>query len=823
MNKISKIKSIRNMAIFKDFEWDNVVKDKNEKIQTFKDINIIYGRNYSGKTTLSRIFRAFETGILSDKYVNSEFQLSFEGNTKLTQNEIDQKQDFRVFNSDFIDENLSFIHNENGMIEPFAILGEDNQKISQEIKSIQEELGIDSEDEKTGLYKKLYDKKQEYTNAESSYNMKSNKLNINLTEKARKIKNEDVGFPIPDYNINKLKHDIDEVLKSSFVQKSNQELDSLKKTLNEEEKSRINIISFSSKFSDLKNKTKGLLEKKVDSADKIKELVESALLNSWVEKGIPLHEGRRTCAFCGQPITEERISQLQKHFDKEMEVFQKDLESELNKINAERESLENIYKNQNKTFFYATLQPETETAIDNLKQTASKYIESLEELSKQIKDKKQNVFRSVEFIEPYDYTQSLKDSIMKYNECVNNSNTFGQSLKEKKEDAKRILLLNAIKQYSDDSKYLDSVASIVEAEKDKEIKKTEFEELQKLVNQKENTLKEKKRALNDEEKGANKVNEYLSNFFGYDFLKLVAQKEMSEREDTKHYIFEIQRNGEKAYNLSEGECRLVAFAYFMAKLNDVDTKEKKPLIWIDDPICSLDANHVFFVYSLIYSEIAKKDIYSQLFVSTHNLDFLKYLKMLSKKEEFRQENIDKYRMFFLLERRGEESRLILMPEYIKNYVTEFNYLFNEIYKCSKIDNPSDENYPSVYNFGNNARKFLEIYLFYKFPDSEGKKQKMIKFFGSESDIPRFINSRITNEYSHLEEGGIERATIPIEVSEFKKDAQLILDRIKILDKEQYESLLKSIGETNTDAGKQSPDCGFSHKPKETAYNVHAAV
>lgn len=791
MNKISKINAIKNMAVFKDFKWDNIVKDKDGNIQTFKDINIIYGRNYSGKTTLSRIFRAFETGVLSDKYVNSEFQLLSDGNTELTQKEVSQKQDFRVFNSDFIDENLSFIHNENGKIEPFAILGEDNQKISQEIKNIQEELGKNTDEEKTGLYKELDDKKQDYTNAESSYNMNNANLNRDLTAKARKIKNEEVGFPIPDYNINKLKQDIDEVLKSSFIQKNNQELDSLKKTINEEEKSRINTISFSSKFSDLKNEIKSLLEKKVGSADKIKELVESALLNSWVEKGIPLHKGRKTCAFCGQPITEERISQLQKHFDKEMEVFQEDLESELNKINAERASLENIYKNQNKTFFYAALQSEAENAIDNLKQVASKYIESLERLSKQIEDKKQNVFRSVEFIEPYDHTQSLKDSIMKYNECVNNSNAFGQSLKEKKEEAKRILLLNAIKQYSDDSKYLDSVASIVEAEKDKETKKTEFEKLQKLVNQKENTLKEKQRALNDEEKGANKVNEYLSNFFGYNFLKLVAQKEMTETEDTKQYIFEIQRNGEKAYNLSEGECRLVAFAYFMAKLNDVDTKGKKPLIWIDDPICSLDSNHVFFVYSLISSEIVLNDMFRQLFITTHNLDFLKYLKRLKSNFLKSDPSKEKQKAYFILERNGESTELKVMPNYMKEYITEFNYLFKAIYDCANAE-LNEDTYPYFYNFSNNARRFLEIYLFYKYPDNSEERKKQESFF--KGKLPVFLNERITNEYSHSA-GTLERSSIPVEypVTEMKKDAQLILDCIEKHDNEQYKALLNSIG------------------------------
>jgi len=58
---------------------------------------------------------------------------------------------------------------------------------------------------------------------------------------------------------------------------------------------------------------------------------------------------------------------------------------------------------------------------------------------------------------------------------------------------------------------------------------------------------------------------------------------------------------------------------------------------IDDPISSLDSNHVFFVFSLIDSIIAKPKKYTQLFISTHNLDFLKYIKITT----HNQSNLDK--------------------------------------------------------------------------------------------------------------------------------------------------------------------------------------
>ena len=127
--------------------------------------------------------------------------------------------------------------------------------------------------------------------------------------------------------------------------------------------------------------------------------------------------------------------------------------------------------------------------------------------------------------------------------------------------------------------------------------------------------------------------------------------------------------GKKAYNLSEGERNLVAFAYFVTKLEDVHTKSTKPIIWIDDPISSLDSNHIFFIFSLIDQHVVAKEQWTQFFISTHNLDFLRYLKRL---------HSGKQRTWFLIERQGDQSCLRSMPKYMKDHVTEFNYLFHQI-------------------------------------------------------------------------------------------------------------------------------------------------
>jgi wobble nucleotide-excising tRNase len=294
-------------------------------------------------------------------------------------------------------------------------------------------------------------------------------------------------------------------------------------------------------------------------------------------------------------------------------------------------------------------------------------------------------------------------------------------------------------------------------------------------------------AAKDESRGADLVNKHVADFFGHDELKLVAEG------SAPNVKFKVQRDGKEAKNLSEGECSLISFCYFIAKLED-EMKDKvkgtQLIIYIDDPISSLDGNHIFFMFSLIESIIAKPKNYGQLFISTHNLDFLKYLKRLTIPDGSQQLS------HFLIERRHKQndkrSFVTIMPTHIREYVTEFNYLFGQIYEVykevkgdrkAKIDN----SYNQFYNLPNNIRKFLECYLFYKFPNNTNPLNNLPRLF--DGTVPTLIN-RVINEYSHLTY--IDRGWKPIDVDEVEECAKIVIEKIKEKDPDQFAALLESI-------------------------------
>jgi len=75
--KVKKIKKIKNLATYNNFQWQ-------DNCQEFGQYNFFYGWNYSGKTTLSRIFRYLETKTQHPDFSNAVFSLETD-NGNITQ------------------------------------------------------------------------------------------------------------------------------------------------------------------------------------------------------------------------------------------------------------------------------------------------------------------------------------------------------------------------------------------------------------------------------------------------------------------------------------------------------------------------------------------------------------------------------------------------------------------------------------------------------------------------------------------------------------------------------------------------------------------
>jgi wobble nucleotide-excising tRNase len=792
---ISKFKEIHDLAVFRNFIWDKSVIQAGE-VKKFQNINIIYGRNYSGKTTLSRILSAIERRCISEKYINSKFCVTFDDETEIHEDNLRKEGiEVRVFNHDFITENLKFIVNPNEGVAPFAVLGELNNETETEIRRLELELGSNDEGRETGLFDTLKILDRELTNAKSNYFTRKNALEKKLSEKAidreRGIKyNSEINSDI-NYNRPKLDIDIETVSGDAFQSLTTENKSDLKTLIHEKTLAQIPPLpKLTLSLNTLSKGTELLVKQEIGESERIEELVKESLLNNWVKQGVTFHKGKReNCAFCGNNIEEDRWSLLEKHFDEESLKLEEQINVMVSKIEDEISFVSEYFK-PNKYNFYSSYHGKIDELTEQYDKAVAIYKIQLGNLIEQLEKRKSEIIRARAFIEVNDSSHFVEQVANSYESMRVSTNEASETLNYKQRDAKDLLRLQEVYEFLNDIDYSGEVESIEDLRNIFETAEDNHKAVSERIADGQQKIQEIKNLLKDEVKGALQVNAYLNNFFGHIFLSLKAiEDRVDPTSPVIKYRFEIFRGEEKAYNLSEGECSLIAFCYFMAKQSDIETKDKKPIIWIDDPISSLDSNHIFFIYSLIRSEIVNKGKFEQLFISTHNLDFLKYLKRLTgyflndngKNQEYS-------RSFFIVERQGEDSNIRIMPKFMKDYVTEFNYLFKQIYDCAMIAEIDDSNFTIFYNFGNNARKFLEIYLYYKYPDNASGHEKRTKFFGEE--LHSTIVERVINEYSHLE-GGLERGSTPISDAEITMCAKLILNKLKE-DHDQYESLIKSI-------------------------------
>ena len=787
---IKKFKTIKNLAVFRDFDWDTSVLDSQGRVQQFSQVNVIYGRNYSGKTTLSRMMRAFETGKLSDKYGAYSFSIETEAGT-LTECSYQKKPLLvRVFNYDFIRDNLGFVIDQNSSIAPFAVLGEDNEKIEAKIRIIMDELGSDVDGERTGLYavkeaayKKFTDVHAKLADAVSSLEKKKNKK---ATDRKVGIKYRSDRFGNQNYNIRNLESDIATVLEETYIQLSTAQIEQYEKYLTEIELGTPKKICAPELRIDTIAKTVSeLCVRSINNSNKIQELLSNIALQAWVKQGLEHNKGRKCCAFCGQPLTDSRWAELFSHFDEESEKLNQDLLAVQESILREKACVENGF-NPNAAEFYSDYTDKLQALIYLYKVECEKYLSALDTLSEFVERRLTCLHQPIEFdfsIPEFTFNQIFDE----YQEIRKQSIEHATGITTRKAEAQKQLRLAEVYDFVITIGYSDAISHIQELKMEEKAAQHEIEQAEDSISQKQLEILTLRRQQNDEEKGAVKVNEYLRTFFGHRYLSLVAKTQ--GRDDQKQVYFEIERNGEKAFHLSEGEKSLIAFCYFVAKLDDVETIGKQPIIWIDDPISSLDSNHIYFVYSLITQKILARDCYEQLFITTHNLQFLKYLRVLSINNHSK-DGKGVNRSNFLIERKRNISVLKVMPNYLKNHGTEFNHWFDCIFQCANQIEITDENIYLFESFGNNARKFLETYLYYRYPDKKDFNTHLKRFFG-EYDIPQILVRKVSDEQSHAD-GDLESHNLPFDEPETIAAAKLILERLEAIDKEQYEALIESI-------------------------------
>lgn len=739
MALIKNIKSLSDFGVFQNSAWD--------ELADFKRFNLIYGWNRCGKTTLSRVFSScekkslFHPDVFKQYPVNGEFELILSDKTQIKSKEIEKSNlSIRVFNQDFIDDNVSFEANKssNGIVylSEGDIESKNNlERIFKENKTFKAKADLDKKNRES--------KEKIKTSFLQSVGREVSNVLFDKTYNRTKVESR-----IKEQGIDKIK---------TLVLKNNEKVTYEEKVKRKAGKAVSNYKSFDIKtlwFGDLDaiyNHIKRLLSKEIVS-ETIEKLKNDEELNNWMKKGFEIHKSKDEfgkCLFCESHISNKLFDTLSKHFSKDYVELQTDIELFINfskKLKLQQIPSENIEIYPELRIDYTSKAEKLNSSIKAFTNWLFMHSESL------LDEKNRNPFDKdlVEMLEkPRDFEKEINESISELNKVINKHNKLvvghNDEVSRSKEKLELHIIALAISE-GDFQKMEDEYLSAVELEQSSaEELRVNQEEIEKI----ENETSQISGALG-------KINLHLKSYFGKDEMTLDLDH------SKKGYL--IYRDGIPATNLSEGEKTAIAFSYFIVKTEERDFKISNSIIFIDDPISSLDSNFVYHSFSLIKEHFQGA---KQLFVSTHNFHFFNLLK-----EWFIQRNNKVIKSNVNLKSRGVEvkaipcelymiesfydndkrkSNLKLLDPTLRKFKSEYHFLFSYINQFLK----KSPEYGDLYTIGNISRRYFEIYADFKIPNSSNPRQKMEELSKEANSNGASISMtdlgkvyKLINEFSH---------------------------------------------------------------------------
>jgi len=414
--KIKKIKKIKNLATFNYFQWQ-------DNCQEFSRYNFFYGWNYSGKTTLSRIFRCLEIKTKHSDFPNAEFSIETD-NVNITQQDIFRDYPIRTFNEEFVEDNFQW-NNEKAEIDPVLILGKEAKDLEVKAKEFSK-----SKNEKEGF---LEESRKEKETIERN-------LDNSLTERASEIRNI-LGVANPkEFDKNKLDEKINLIQNSypDYILTNNEK----EKILDVYRSKKAEDITFEAprlRLSTYISEVKSILSQEVTAQQIIEKLKANQKLSGWVREGIELHQNEKLCQFCGNSLPADLFERLKKHFSYEFDNLMKQINSKENEILNHIKEIENL-NFPDRARLFEDLQTKFKNKLNFLNTLKNNYISVLQSLREELNRKKESPFDSLKLKKLHDDITELASAIEDVEQIINEHNLKVDSFENEKQKAREKLI-----------------------------------------------------------------------------------------------------------------------------------------------------------------------------------------------------------------------------------------------------------------------------------------------------------------------------------------------------------------------------------------------
>jgi|GEM_PF-1101129 len=768
--------SIKNCGNFENFRWDANVPD-------FERINLIYGSNGAGKTSLANALNSLKKE--AGGFSNMSICMSKSDKTQnRTSNESHDDEFERVFV--FCDEYVSNNHNFDDNTEVAAVLTLGERTVEEE-KRIKELKSLIEENENR-LPEAINAERSANRALESEYQTIAQSIVTALSRAGNEYRSNS------NYHKGTVKNRFS-ASHAEWTLLSDDEKKAALAIVNSDERLAVSEKSYSlSPRPHLGQEIKEALSMSPVSVvlDTLKDHLQAS---SWVETGRHIHKELDQCIFCGGDLTEDRKRQIEQHFSDEVEEVQRIVDaliSEVKKLNNSAQTLTgdgviagSLFDDFRDTFNAAY--PAVESQVGELEKWLKGLLEVLEK-------KRANVVACIDYAIP-DTPEvdgsALEKAVKEHNIRVRKHDQLVESAAKKVE-------LHLLKEAEERITELEEAASnATKAKVDLEaILKKDREEMAALAN-----------AEGDPRPSAAVLTREFARIFGRNELLFEPHP------DGKHY--RITRHGKPAVGLSTGERTAITLIHFLENVKASAASFGPAIVIIDDPVSSLDSGSAMGISTYIWSEAVSKGHIEQVFLLTHNFELFRQwdiqIEGLKGKRGANNKHGFSSQCYELVAKHQEVSGVIKRVPGLKHWPekeevrtkirSSYHHAFitvSDAYLELQSNTSMERKLDALLLYPNVIRRMLETFLAFKHPTSVGnftnamrEISKSLEALGynGDADAIRLRLTRFTHAYSHAESPETNIAVTPDEIGPIISAAFIFMN---VVDKNHFEGLCKVI-------------------------------
>ena len=559
-------------------------------LETDKKVNLVYGLNGTGKSTLSNFLYKKESGKFSN--------CSIEGLND---------EDIRVYNQNFIQDYFYEPDNLKGIF----TLSKENKEAEEKIKSAQKEI------------EKLEGDKQVNTNQKAEHENTLSQKKQSAETRTWEIKTTFAGGDrVLEYCLKNLKGTKDKLF--SHLASINKPDEQPIKTVNQLKNEVEDIQGSDAQKHDLLPKiyftaheveSNQILQKNIvgNENSTVSSLINQLQNSDWVKDGLKylpkaIESDSENCPFCqNKTINKLLLEDIQNFFD---ESYENDINQLKNLCSSYENAISTLPKRENyeANLYIAKKKSEFENqynAVYNLLEKNKSQLEA------KIKAPSQEIplLDSANAIQAFnDFIEEINQAISTHNKKIDNKDNTMTEIKEQFWALMRWDYDQNISTYQKDKTDIEK--------KTTEISKTLKESEESIVKQKQVIAEQQEKTVNIEQ-SITFINNGLVELGLDDF-------HVKKHSDNLYKIERSEQGADIFQTLSEGEKMIISFLYFVEMCRgkkSADDVGGKKIIVIDDPISSLSHIFVFNIGQLIKKEFLNSDSCEQVFLLTHSLYF----------------------------------------------------------------------------------------------------------------------------------------------------------------------------------------------------------